>query len=141
MFDSGFGGVSVLAETVRLLPAEQFLFLGDNRNAPYGDRAVEEVLDFTRQGVDRLIRLGCKAIVIACNTATSAAAGTLRRELPLPIIGMEPALKPAALLPRNGAVLVMATAMTLRLKKFRSLMERYGRDAVPVPLSGACGTD
>lgn len=136
MFDSGLGGVSVLAEAVRLLPAEQFLFLGDNQNAPYGDRTVDEVLAFTRQGVDRLTQLGCKAIVIACNTATSAAAATLRRELPMPIIGMEPALKPAALLPRNGAVLVMATVMTLRLNKFHSLMERYGRDAVPVPCPG-----
>ena len=74
MFDSGFGGVSVLAETVRLLPAERFLFLGDNLNAPYGDRTPAEVLDFTRQGVNRLTALGCKAVVIACNTATSAAA-------------------------------------------------------------------
>lgn len=136
VFDSGFGGVSVLAEAVRLLPAECFLFLGDNLNAPYGDRTPAEVLDFTRQGVNRLTDLGCKAVVIACNTATSAAADALRHELPLPIIGMEPALKPASLLPRSGSVLVMATAMTLALDKFHSLMARYGQDAVPVPCPG-----
>ena len=136
MFDSGLGGVSVLAEAVRLLPAEQFLFLGDNRNAPYGDRTVDEVLGFTRQGVNRLTQLGCKAIVIACNTATSAAADTLRKELSMPIIGMEPALKLAAMLPQSGAVLVMATAMTLRLDKFHHLMALYGQDAVPVPCPG-----
>lgn len=136
VFDSGFGGVSVLAEAVQLLPAERFLFLGDNLNAPYGDRTPAEVLDFTRQGVNRLTTFGCKAVVIACNTATSAAADALRHELPLPIIGMEPALKPASLLPRSGSVLVMATAMTLALDKFHSLMARYGQDAVPVPCPG-----
>ena len=136
VFDSGFGGVSVLAETVRALPEEDFIFLGDNLHAPYGDRTPQEVLDFTRQAVDQLIRLQCKAIVIACNTATSAAAETLRKELTLPIIGMEPALKPASQLPANGAVLVMATAMTLRLDKFHLLMDRYGQNAVPVACPG-----
>ena len=136
VFDSGFGGVSVLAEMVRTLPEESFIFLGDNLHAPYGDRTPEEVLRFTREAVDRLISLGCKAIVIACNTATSAAASVLRAELPLPIVGMEPALKPASQLPGDGAVLVMATVMTLRQEKFNRLMERYGRDAVPVPCPG-----
>jgi len=136
VFDSGFGGISVLAEASRILPAEDFLFLGDNRNAPYGDKTPEEVLAFTRAAVERLIRLGCKAVLIACNTATSAAAETLRNDLALPIIGMEPALKPAALLPGGGAVLVMATAMTLKLDKFHSLMARYGQNAVPVPCPG-----
>jgi glutamate racemase len=136
VFDSGFGGITVLAEAARLLPEERFLFLGDNQNAPYGDRSAEEVLAFTRLGVGQLTSLGCKAVVIACNTATSAAAEALRQELALPVIGMEPALKPAALLPRQGTVLVMATAMTLRLEKFHQLMARYGHDAVPVPCPG-----
>jgi glutamate racemase len=136
VFDSGFGGVTVLASAVRLLPEEDFIYLGDNLHAPYGDRSPDEVLSLTRQAAEGLIGLGCKALLIACNTATSAAAAALRSELALPIVGMEPALKPASLLPGDGAVLVMATAMTLRLPKFQSLMERYGRDATPVPCPG-----
>ena len=133
MFDSGFGGVGVLAEAVRALPEEDFIFVGDNARAPYGARAPEEVLRFTHEAVDKLIQMGCKAIVIACNTATSAAAAPLRQELTLPIIGMEPALKPASLMPGEGKILVLATAVTLHLEKFQRLMALYGKDAVPVP--------
>jgi len=136
VFDSGFGGVTVLASAVRMLPEEDFIFLGDNLHAPYGDRSPGEVLRYTREAVEKLTNMGCKAILIACNTATSAAAATLRSELSLPIVGMEPALKPASLLPSDGAILVMATAMTLKLPKFKNLMERYGRDAAPVPCPG-----
>ena len=136
LMDSGFGGVNVLAAAVRRLPEEDFIFLGDNLHAPYGDRTPEEVLHYTRQAVNQLISLGCKAIVIACNTATSAAAAALREELSLPIIGMEPALKPASMLPCDGSVLVMATAMTLKLEKFQHLMDRYGQNALPVPCPG-----
>lgn len=136
VFDSGFGGVGVLAAAAALLPCEDFIFLGDNLHAPYGDRTTDEVLALTRLGVTKLADLGCKAVVIACNTATSAAAAALRAQSDMPIIGMEPALKPASLLPREGAVLVMATAMTLKLDKFRELMERYGQGAVPVPCPG-----
>ncbi|MCE5344094.1 MAG: glutamate racemase [Eubacteriales bacterium] len=136
VFDSGFGGISVLAEAVRVLPEEDFIFLGDNLHAPYGDRMPQEVLALTRQALDRLMSMGCKAILIACNTATSAAAAVLRSELGLPIVGMEPALKPAALLPGEGRVLVMATAMTLKMDKFQNLMDHYGRDATPVPCPG-----
>ncbi len=136
MFDSGFGGVSVLAEAVKRLPGEDFVYFGDNANAPYGDRAPEEVLRFTRAAGERRAELRCKAIVIAGNTATCVAAETLRRELTLPIVAMEPALKPASLLPVDGSVLVMATTMTLKLQKFHHLMELYGKDAIPVPCPG-----
>ncbi len=136
VFDSGFGGVTVLASAARLLPAEDFIFLGDNLHAPYGDRTPEEVLAFARSAVGRLADMGCKAILIACNTATSVAAAALRSELTLPIIAMEPALKPASQLPGKGAVLVMATVMTLKLPLFQTLMKSYGQDAVPVPCPG-----
>ena len=136
VFDSGFGGLSVLAEATRLLPQEDFIYFGDNRNAPYGDKTQQEVLGHIHTVVERLIEENCQAILIACNTATSVAAGELRQELQLPIIGMEPALKPASLLPGDGVVLVMATAMTLRLEKFKRLMEQYGQNAIPVPCSG-----
>ena len=136
LLDSGLGGIGVLGEALRQLPNEDYVYYGDTANAPYGDKAPEEVLELVHQAVERLIELRCKAIVIACNTATSVSAGKLRQELDLPIIGMEPALKPASQLPGDGKILVMATRVTLALPKFQALMAQYGRDAVPVPCPG-----
>lgn len=136
LLDSGLGGISVLGEALRQLPNEDYVYYGDTANAPYGDKTPEEVLGLVHQAVERLIELRCKAIVIACNTATSVSAGKLRQELDLPIIGMEPALKPASQLPGDGKILVMATRVTLALPKFQALMAQYGRDAVPVPCPG-----
>lgn len=136
LLDSGLGGISVLGEALRQLPNEDYVYYGDTANAPYGDKTPEEVLGLVHQAVERLIELRCKAIVIACNTATSVSAGKLRQELDLPIVGMEPALKPASLLPGEGKILVMATRVTLALPKFQALMAQYGRDAVPVPCPG-----
>ena len=134
--DSGLGGISVLGEALKVLPQENFLYFGDTQNIPYGDKPPELVYQYTHSAIDRLVELGCKAIVIACNTATSVAAGQLRQELHMPIIGMEPALKPASLLPGEGKVLVMATKVTLSLPKFQRLMNLYGQDAIPVPCPG-----
>ena len=132
-FDSGVGGVSVLREAVRLLPHEHFLFFGDNRNAPYGPRPLEEIRRLSAAGIRRLLDRDVKAIVIACNTATSAYAEILRAEHPeLPIVGMEPALKPAHYARHGGQVIVLATDATLRLEKFQRLMARYGDDVIPV---------
>ena len=134
--DSGLGGISVLGEALKILPDENFCYFGDTRNIPYGDKPPEMVYRYTHAAVEQLISLGCKAIVIACNTATSVAAAQLRQELPLPIIGMEPALKPASLLPGDGRVLVMATQNTLKLPKFQALMALYGQHAIPLPCPG-----
>lgn len=132
-FDSGVGGVSVLHEARRLMPNENFLFYGDNANAPYGPRPLEEIRQLSERGIGRLLERGVKAIVIACNTVTSAYAEILRSEhREMPIIGMEPALKPASFARHGGQVIVMATATTLRLEKFSRLMERYGEEAIPV---------
>mgnify|MGYP000134039326 CR=1 FL=1 len=136
MLDSGLGGISVLAQALRDLPREDYVYFGDTANIPYGDKDPSEVMRLTRLGVDKLMAHGCKAIVIACNTATSVAAEQLRKELSIPVIGIEPALKPASLLPGEGQILVLATQVTLRLPKFHALMERYGSNAVPVPCSG-----
>ncbi len=133
VFDSGFGGISVLAAAAALLPDERFVYIGDNLHAPYGERTEAEILALSRKSVQFLIDKGCKAVVIACNTATSVAADTLRSEISLPIVAMEPALKPASLIAQEGQVLVLATEMTLKLSKFKQLMESYGRDAVPIP--------
>ena len=136
MLDSGVGGASVLAEAMRRLPNEDFVFYGDAAHAPYGDKPPQEVRGYVREVADALLREGCKALVLACNTATGVAAAALRQELALPVIGMEPALKPAALLPGTGRVLVMATAVTLSQEKFAWLMALYGEHAVPVPCVG-----
>ena len=141
VFDSGVGGISILHALAQELPRESFVFFGDSANAPYGEKSPSEVLELSRGITERLLGMGCKAIVIACNTATSAAAEHLRAQYPsIPIIGVEPALKPAALSEQghHGRVLVMATPMTVRLDKFQSLKRRWGKEAevVSVPCTG-----
>ena len=139
VFDSGLGGTSVLAALVRELPHENFVYYGDSAHNPYGEKTTQEVRDLSGSIVSGLLESGCKAIVIACNTATSAAAETLRHEYPeVPIIGVEPALKPAALAVHGGRVLVMATPMTVRLDKFQHLMQTWGGEAevIAVPCEG-----
>ncbi len=126
VFDSGVGGISVLKHLVRLMPSERFLYFGDSANAPYGTRTREEVEELTFAAARRLLRRGIKALVVACNTATSAAIRDLRQAYPqLIIIGIEPALKLAADKFPGGHLGVMATPMTLREGKFAKLMERF----------------
>nr|WP_207710551.1 glutamate racemase [Aminipila butyrica] len=137
--DSGVGGISVLNEAIRMMPYENYIYFGDSKNAPYGIRTTEEVRQLTEKNVKFLIEQGAKAVVIACNTATSAAAEYLRNKYKdFPIIGVEPALKPAALNHEGGKVLVMATPMTLAERKFQNLMKKYEEYAtiIPVPCGG-----
>ena len=129
VFDSGVGGISVLRELVATLPNEDFVYYGDSANAPYGEKSRDQVVRLSRSIVDRLLDEGVKAIVIACNTATSAAAAELRADYAhVPIIGVEPALKPATLAPGTKRILVMATPITLRLDKYQQLAEKWGSD-------------
>lgn len=136
VFDSGIGGISTLREMIRELPDERFIYYSDAANAPYGTKRTDEVITCVRGVVEKLIQNDIKALVIACNTATGAAAATLRRELSIPVIGMEPALKPASQVRKNGSVLVLATPLTLRQEKFENLMKQYGQGAVKVPCPG-----
>ena len=139
VFDSGVGGISVLKALVEALPNESFVYYGDSANAPYGEKSRDWVLRRSRDIVDELLEAGCKAVVIACNTATSVAAATLRADYAhVPIIGVEPALKPAALSPEAGRILVMATPITLRLDKYQQLAERWGsgHEVISVPCPG-----
>ena len=136
VFDSGIGGISALTEMARLLPRETFIYYGDTKNAPYGTKDTEEVIRCVRSVVSHLAESRIKALVIACNTATGAAAATLRRELDIPVIGMEPALKPASEIRKDGSILVLATPLTLHQEKFDKLMEKYGEGAVRVPCTG-----
>ena len=126
VFDSGVGGISVLRELVRRMPKERFLYFGDCANAPYGFRSTEEVRRLTCRAVEDLLAQGAKAVVVACNTATSAAIEDLRRNYADTIVvGIEPALKLAAERYPKGKILVMATDVTLREEKFRGLMARF----------------
>lgn len=126
VFDSGVGGISVLRELVALMPGESFIFYGDSAHAPYGTKSLEEVRRLTFADAERLMRIGIKALVVACNTATSAAVRLLReRYAGMPVIGIEPALKPAVLAAEGGRVLVMATPMTLQEEKFHALLRRF----------------
>jgi glutamate racemase len=135
-YDSGVGGISVLKEALKWLPNENYVYFGDTKNAPYGTKKQEQIEDYALNAVEMLLKKNAKAIVIACNTATSAAAAMLRSRFDLPIIGMEPALKPAHEMRKNGSILVMATPLTLELPKFQNLMRQYGEETIPVPCPG-----
>lgn len=125
VFDSGVGGISVLRHLCRVMPGEKFLYYGDSANAPYGTRTKEEVQRLSFAVAEKLMDRGLKALVVACNTATSAAIEALREKYPdLIIVGIEPALKLAADRFPGGGIGVMATPMTLREEKFSRLLRR-----------------
>ena len=132
ILDSGVGGISVLRTAVQLLPNENFIYYGDNKNAPYGPKSLEEIRSLSAHAIDHLLDQQVKALVIACNTITSAYASILREKVDLPVIGMEPAVKPASLARGDGKVLALATRATLSLEKFSRLMESYGEGVIPV---------
>ena len=126
VFDSGVGGISVLRHLRRVMPGERYLYFGDSANAPYGTKTKSEVEALTFAGARRLMTRGIKALVVACNTATSAAIQDLREAYPdMIVIGIEPALKLAYDRYPGGGIGVMATPMTLREEKFEALMHRY----------------
>ena len=138
VFDSGLGGISVVRQIVQDMPHERVLYFGDSANAPYGTKTPQEVRRLSFDIMERFMSQGVKAVVIACNTATSAAVNALRDHYDIPIIGMEPALKvacdrgdtaagdgpaPARHMPQH--VIVAATPLTLREHKFAALMDRF----------------
>ena len=139
VFDSGMGGISVLRELVKVMPHEDFIYFGDSANAPYGTKPTEVIRDLTIRHIEELMAQGAKGIVVACNTATSAAVAVLRKMYPeLPLVGIEPAIKPAAVQMPGARIVVMATPMTIRQEKFRRLMASYEDQIriVPLPCPG-----
>ncbi|MCB5191409.1 glutamate racemase [Methylobacillus arboreus] len=128
VFDSGVGGLSVLRHIRGLLPHENLLYFADSRHAPYGAKSQAYIIDRSREITHFLLAQGAKAIVVACNTATAAAIHALRQEFHIPIIGMEPAVKPAAAATRSGVVGVLATTGTLQSAQFAALLENYGKN-------------
>ena len=128
VFDSGIGGLSVLKEIHQLLPHENLIYVGDSVNAPYGDKSAEYVRQRSQQITDFLLDQGAKAIVIACNTATAEAADLLRATIDVPVIGLEPAIKPASQLSINGVIGVLATQRTINSERLLGLTERYAHN-------------
>jgi glutamate racemase len=138
LFDSGLGGLSVLRELRALLPQHDMLYLADTAYCPYGPRPVAELRARVLAIGRWLLAQGAGLLVVACNTASSVALELLRAALPIPVIGMEPGLKPAALATRNGSVGVLATSNTLAGGRFAALVERYadGVELITQPCPG-----
>lgn len=143
VFDSGVGGISVLRKLRLAAPMENIIYFGDSANAPYGEKSADQVRELTFLGVEKLLSLGAKAILVACNTATGAAVRLLREKYPaLPIVGIEPAIKPAVLYGEtelgktdgSSKILVMATPVTISQAKFAHLSEEFKDRAEIIPL-------
>lgn len=125
IFDSGVGGLSVTGEIRRLLPAEDIIYFADSAYCPYGTRTPGEINARSTAICRFLLAQGAKIIVVACNTASIAGLDLLRQQFTVPIVGMEPAIKPASLATRNGKIGVLATGVTINGDRFHSLLEKY----------------
>lgn len=128
IFDSGLGGVSVLRAVRAALPGERLLYVADSLYAPYGERDDDFIADRTLAIGKWMVSQGAKALVVACNTATAQSIAAAREQLPIPLVGVEPGIKPAALLSQSRVVGVLATAVTLRSARFQSLIDRHAGD-------------
>ena len=128
IFDSGIGGLSVLHEAYHLLPKQEFIFYADTENVPYGTKTPEQIVGYATKIADFLIEKGAGAIVVACNTATSVAIKELRKNYNIPILGMEPAVKPAVEGTEGKRIMVIATPVTIRQDKLKDLLHRVDED-------------
>ena len=137
VFDSGIGGFSVLTEIRKQLPDESVVYVADHRFAPYGERTLDEVADRSVQVAGQLIEAGAKVVVVACNSASAAALYRMRAAYPdTPFVGMEPAVKPAALRSRSGIVGVLATAATFQGELFASVVDRHASGVEVIRMVG-----
>jgi glutamate racemase len=137
VFDSGVGGLSILDEALRQLPQHDYIYLADSANAPYGEKSSDWIADRSMILCKYLASNGCDAIVIACNTATAQAIKQIRAELEIPIVGVEPGIKPAAMQTKNGIVGVLATEATLKSDKFNALLATLPEYCHVIKQSGA----
>ncbi len=135
-FDSGVGGTSIWKEVVQLLPYESSIYLADSRNAPYGEKPVKEIISLCKKNTDRLLEMGCKLIVVACNTATTNAIEYLRSNYHVPFIGIEPAIKPAALKSKTRFIGILATKGTLSSALFSKTSELYSKNITIIEVVG-----
>ena len=137
VFDSGVGGLSILDEALRQLPQHNYIYLADSANAPYGERSSDWITDRSLVLCRHLLDEGCDAIVVACNTATAQAIAQIRNSLAIPIIGVEPGIKPAAMQTQNGIVGVLATEATLKSDKFNALLATLPSNCQFIKQAGA----
>ncbi|MDR9456346.1 MAG: glutamate racemase [Salegentibacter sp.] len=128
IFDSGVGGTSIWKEIHELLPFEKTIYLADSKNAPYGKKPIGEIINLSRKNTEKLLQMGAKTIVVACNTATTNAIKVLRSNYNVPFIGIEPAIKPAALHSKTKAIGILATRGTLTSELFHQASELYSKD-------------
>ncbi len=126
LFDSGVGGISVLKTAFKLMPSENYIYYGDNLNAPYGEKSEEQIKALSLDAAGFLYAKGVKAVVIACNTATSTSVYEMREKFNFPVISMEPAVKPALNGTQDGRVLVLATPATVTQERYLSLLDKLG---------------
>jgi len=136
IFDSGIGGTSIWKELVKLIPNENTIYLADSKNAPYGEKSSEEIIALSIKNTELLISKGCKLIIVACNTATTNAIDYLRENYSVPFIGIEPAIKPAALLSKTGAIGILATKGTLSSKLFEKTTKEYSKNITTIEQDG-----
>lgn len=128
VFDSGVGGTSVWKEIVKLLPHEKTIYLADSKNAPYGVKTREEIIALSEKNTEYLLSRNCKIIVVACNTATTNAIAHLRVKYNVPFIGIEPAIKPAALHTKTNSIGILATKGTLSSELFAKTSDKFAKD-------------
>ncbi|MCF6167197.1 glutamate racemase [Lutibacter sp.] len=136
IFDSGIGGTSIWKEVIKLLPNENTIYLADSKNAPYGEKSKEEIISLCIKNTELLISKGCKLIIVACNTATTNAIDYLRKNYTIPFIGIEPAIKPAALLSKTGAIGILATKGTLISELFEKTTANYTKNITTIEQDG-----
>lgn len=136
LFDSGIGGTSIWKEVVKLLPFENTVYLADSKNAPYGEKTPDEILQLCIKNTELLLSKGCKIIIVACNTATTNAISYLRKHYNVPFIGIEPAIKPAALYSKTDAIGILATKGTLTSKLFEKTANEYTKNITTIEQDG-----
>lgn len=136
MFDSGVGGTSIFKEIHQLLPFESIIYLADSQNAPYGIKSEQEIIDLSVKNTELLLKMKCKLIVVACNTATTNAISHLRSHYDVPFIGIEPAIKPAALQSRSKRIGILATKGTLSSELFHKTTNLYSQDTTVIEQVG-----
>ena len=132
VFDSGIGGLSILNSLVEKLPYENFIYLSDNKNCPYGNKSQEQIINFSLKNSKKLIELNCKMIIVACNTATTNSIDLLREKIDIPIIGIEPGIRPAILNTKSKNIGVLATEKTLESKLFNSTSKNNLTDDITI---------
>ncbi|MAW96390.1 MULTISPECIES: glutamate racemase [unclassified Leeuwenhoekiella] len=135
-FDSGVGGTSIWKEVIHLLPHENSIYLSDSSNAPYGEKSADDILKLSVKNTKKLLKLNCKLIVVACNTATTNAIDYLRSNFEVPFIGIEPAIKPAALSSKSKAIGILATKGTLSSALFARTSSLYASDLNVIEVIG-----